>query len=209
MASIEFEAFRALRDLIAATATEAIPAAEVAAARVFRNAARAAAPVQTVVKSRAGVAYDSAQLKSSISIIEGKDKSMLWVSADMGPSPRRRRLFVGPEKRKGYYGFFLEKGWQSSGKARAVTMRAPNKTTWLLNPNADSSNWRKTWEQRTRRIERGASAAGGSSQHGVEAARTNPPRPWFFPAIQGAEAAALAAAERAFNRYLEMLNSRK
>lgn len=169
------DAFQALRDLLAETAIEAIPAAEVAAARVFRDAARAAAPVQTVVNSRVGVMYDSGQLKRSINIIEGKDRSQLFVTPEMGPSPRRRRLFVGPEKKKGYYGFFLEKGHKTAGSKRVK--RKSTSTT--------------------------------HSQAGVETSRTVPARPWFGPAIKGAESAALAAAERAFERYLRMLDSRK
>jgi hypothetical protein len=105
MAGFEQDAFESLRELLGKTSTEAIPAAEDAAAVVFRNALRAAAPVK------------SGQLRSSISIIEGKDKSAL--SMEVGGS-RRRRLFVGPEKKKGFYGFFLEKGHKTPGPRRVA-----------------------------------------------------------------------------------------
>jgi len=103
MAGFEQEAFNALRDMLAGVAKEAVPEAEMAAAKVFRTAARAAAPV------------DSGQLRASINVIEGKDKTAL--STQAGESARRR-LFVGPEKKKGYYGFFLEKGHRTAGPHR-------------------------------------------------------------------------------------------
>lgn len=93
----------ALRDMLMGVSKEAIVAAENAAANVFLRAARAAAPV------------DSGQLRSSIKIIEGKDKSQLSVGVG---EAGRRRLFVGPEKKKGYYGFFVEKGYKTAGPKR-------------------------------------------------------------------------------------------
>jgi hypothetical protein len=160
MAGFEQEAFEALRDMLAATSTEAIPAAEDAAAKVYLQAARAAAPV------------DSGQLRASIKIIESKNKAALTVESGGGT---RRRLFVGPEKKKGYYGFFLEKGHKTAGPHR-VKRRASGNT---------------------------------HSQSGVSAQRMIPAKPWFEPAIQGADSAATSAAESAFNSKLQELNGRK
>lgn len=101
----------ALRDMLMGVSKEAIVAAEDAAAKVFLRAARAAAPV------------DSGQLRSSIKIIEGKDKTVLAV--EQGQSTRRR-LFVGPEKKKGYYGFFVEKGHRTAGRKRIGRVASGN-----------------------------------------------------------------------------------
>lgn len=102
MAGFELDAFMALRDLLASMPREAIPAAEEAAAQVLVDAARAAAPVQ------------SGQLRRSIGIIRGRDRNTLV--SPIGDSARR--VFIGPEKRKGYYGFFLEKGHKTAGPHR-------------------------------------------------------------------------------------------
>lgn len=91
--------FEALIHLLRATSAEAVPAAENAAAVVYRDAARAAAPRR------------SGQLASSIAVIEGRPLRTL-----MGDT--RRRLFVGPEKKKGYYGYFIEKGYTATGGRR-------------------------------------------------------------------------------------------
>lgn len=106
------DAFEALRNMLAGVSKEAVPAAEDAAARVYLSAARDAAP------------RDSGQLRSSIKIIEGKDKKAL--SVESGGSTRRR-LFVGPEKKKGYYGFFVEKGHKTAGPRR-IKRRASGNT---------------------------------------------------------------------------------
>lgn len=88
MASEFDELIRLLRRI----SPEAVPAAENAAAKVYQAAAIAAAPRRT------------GQLAGSIKIIEGKYKKAL--TSDTA----RRRLFVGPEKKRGYYGYWGEKG---------------------------------------------------------------------------------------------------
>jgi hypothetical protein len=103
MAGFEQEAFGNLRDLLVDTAKEAVPAAEDAAAQVFLQAIRSAAPSKT------------GQLRASIKIIESKDKSALSVEAG---GTARRRLFVGPEKKTGYYGYFVERGHKTAGSKR-------------------------------------------------------------------------------------------
>jgi hypothetical protein len=109
MAGFESEAFNALRDMLAGVSKEAIPEAEDAAAKVFLSAARAAAPVV------------SGRLRKSIAIIEGKDTGVL--STGFGGTTRRR-LFVGPEWRKGYYGFFVEEGHKTAGPHRVRRSRS-------------------------------------------------------------------------------------
>jgi hypothetical protein len=71
---------------------EAIKAAEDAAAQVVKSAVEAAAP------------RDTGQLASSVKVFESQDRKALT-------GQTRRRLLIGPEKKKGFYGFFLQKGW--------------------------------------------------------------------------------------------------
>ncbi len=71
---------------------KALQAAEDVASQVVRQAVESAAPRET------------GQLAESINIFEGIDRKAL------SGSPRRR-LMIGPGKRKGFYGFFLQKGW--------------------------------------------------------------------------------------------------
>ena len=99
MAGIEADEFNALAKLLRATSAEAVPVAEDAAAQVYLQAAKSAAPRRT------------GQLQQSIKVIEGKPRRTL-----MGDT--RNRLFVGPEKKKGYYGYFVEKGWTATGPKR-------------------------------------------------------------------------------------------
>jgi hypothetical protein len=71
---------------------EAIQAAEDAAAKVVKTAVETASP------------RESGQLASSVQIFESRDRKALT-------GQTRRRLLIGPEKKKGFYGFFLQKGW--------------------------------------------------------------------------------------------------
>lgn len=105
MAGIEADEFNALIKLLKGTASEAATAAEDAAAQVYLAAAKAAAP------------RDTGQLERSISIIESENRKKLVFSAGAG---NRGRLFVGPTKKKGFYGYFLEKGWKGGVKKIAA-----------------------------------------------------------------------------------------
>jgi hypothetical protein len=79
---------------------KALRAAEDAAAKVIKEAVEAAAPRKT------------GQLAQSTGVFEGIDRKTLTGSP-------RRRLLVGPGKKKGFYGFFLQKGWiWSKGRRR-------------------------------------------------------------------------------------------
>ena len=101
MAGIEVKGFEELRRnaerLGKAIAEEAVTAAEDAAARVVKSAVESAAPRK------------SGQLESSVRIFEGVDRKALTGSI-------RRRLLIGPEKRKGFYGYFLDVGWNIRGR---------------------------------------------------------------------------------------------
>ena len=101
MAAIEIRGFEELRRnaerLGKAIAEEAVTAAEDAAAAVVKSAVEAAAPRK------------SGQLESSVRIFEGIDRRALSGSI-------RRRLVIGPEKRKGFYGYFVDVGWNMRGK---------------------------------------------------------------------------------------------
>jgi HK97 gp10 family phage protein len=96
MAGIEMKGFEDLKRNVEAFSKvvqdEAIKAAEDAAAQVVKAAVEAAAP------------RDTGQLASSIRVFESQDRKALT-------GQTRRRLLIGPEKKKGFYGFFLQKGW--------------------------------------------------------------------------------------------------
>jgi len=88
MARTDIEyAFEQIRDMLKNGSKEAINAATKAAADVYIRAAKQAAPKKT------------GQPAQSIGLIEGRPKS-----------GHAKTLYVGPEKKKGYYGFFREKG---------------------------------------------------------------------------------------------------
>ena len=101
MAGIEVKGLEELRRnaerLGKAIAEDAVTAAEDAAAAVVKSAVEAAAPRK------------SGQLESSVRIFEGIDRRALSGSI-------RRRLLIGPEKRKGFYGYFVDVGWNMHGK---------------------------------------------------------------------------------------------
>jgi hypothetical protein len=119
MAGFENDEFEALRGLLLATSKEAVPAGEDAAARVYLQAARAAAPIETTGnpfgKYRNATSKHPGQLKGSIKIIRTRNRSTL--STEIGGNTIMR-IFVGPEKKKGYYGFFVEKGHKTAGPHR-------------------------------------------------------------------------------------------
>jgi hypothetical protein len=96
MAGIEMKGFEDLKRNVEqfskVVQDEAIQAAEDAAAKVVKTEVEAAAP------------RDTGQLASSIQVFESRDRRALT-------GQTRRRLLIGPEKKKGFYGFFLQKGW--------------------------------------------------------------------------------------------------
>jgi hypothetical protein len=84
---------------------KALQAAEDAAAQVVKRAVKAAAPRRT------------GQLVDSIDIFESADRKAL-------SGLPRRRLLIGPGKKKGFYGFFLQKGWiWSKGRRKRAASR--------------------------------------------------------------------------------------
>lgn len=169
MAGIEADEFTALIRLLRGASEEAGVAAENAAAIVLQRAAQAAAPRRT------------GQLAASIKIIESKDRKALAIRA--GASPRLR-LFVGPEKKKGYYGYFVEKGHRSpKGKAIMIAGKP------------------------SRRIKRSGSGL-AHSQSGLTTFTDIPAHPWFRPAIEAAIPQAEQAAEAAFDAKLEELDAK-
>jgi hypothetical protein len=103
MAESEIEAFNALHRLLGSISGEAVQAADEAAAAVFLAAAKAAAPVKT------------GQLQRSIKIITSAKSSALASSLQGNIAPR---MWVSPEKKTGYYGFFVERGWVTVGSRR-------------------------------------------------------------------------------------------
>lgn len=106
MAGVEIRGFEELRRIAErlgkAIAEEAVTAAEDAAARVIKSAVESAAPRK------------SGRLESSVRIFEGIDRRALTGSI-------RWRLLIGPEKRKGFYGYFVDVGWNMHGKRMSGT----------------------------------------------------------------------------------------
>lgn len=85
----------------------ALIAAENAAAEVIKRAVEAAAPRKTGQLARSVITYESI------------DRKALSGSA-------RKRLLIGPGKKKGFYGFFLEKGWRAGGPRRLARKASGN-----------------------------------------------------------------------------------
>jgi hypothetical protein len=110
MAETEIGAFNALIRLLEAASTEAAAAAIDAAANVYLEAARSAAPIGTSLKS----SHPPGQLRESIRVIKS-NKSSLFSSLQGNVT---QRVFVGPEKKTGYYGYFVEKGHKTAGRRR-------------------------------------------------------------------------------------------
>jgi hypothetical protein len=103
MAGVEIKGFQELvrncNYLSKVVLEKALQAAEDAAAEIITQAVKSAVPRK------------SGQLAESIDVFEGVDRTALTGSS-------RRRLLIGPGKKKGYYGFFLEKGWTWSRRRR-------------------------------------------------------------------------------------------
>lgn len=85
--------------------TEALAAAEEAASLVIKRAVESG-----VRHSRTGT------LKRSIRIFRGRSKGLTTT----GQQNIIGRLLIGPEKRKGFYGFFLERGWNLTRAGRVI-----------------------------------------------------------------------------------------
>jgi hypothetical protein len=127
MAGVEMKGFEELvrncSYLSKTVLEQALQAAEDAAAEVVRQAVESAAPRKT------------GQLAESVAVFEGIDRTALSGS-------QRRRLLVGPDKRKGFYGFFLEKGWTwSKGRRKRVatgnmhSQSGPTEGTHKISPH--------------------------------------------------------------------------
>ncbi len=106
MAGVEIRGFQELvrncNYLSKEVVEKVLQEAEDAAAQVVRQAVESAAPRKT------------GQLAENINVYEGIDRKAL------SGSPRRR-LLIGPAKKKGFYGFFLEKGWiWSKGRRKSA-----------------------------------------------------------------------------------------
>lgn len=182
--------FQALQKLLSSTMREAVPAAEDAAARKYRSAAAAAAPVA------------SGQLRGSIKIVEAKDKTRLYVGKGDGAGILRRRLFVGPEKKKGFYGYFVERGWNAP-LGSSETFYA--KRGGLARSYREQGLPGRPFE--SRRVARPAGRA-AHSQQGLTRTRQILGTLWFRQAMFHSDSAAYAAAEAAFNKKLSQQNSR-
>ena len=110
MAESEIEAFNALHRLLAATSSEAVTAADQAAAQVFLAAGQTAAPVT----QEKNPDHPPGQLRQSVAIITSNKTKML--SSMQGNVSQR--IFVGPTKKLGFYGYFVEQGWTATGPKR-------------------------------------------------------------------------------------------
>jgi hypothetical protein len=119
---------------------KALLAAEDAAAKVIKDAVEAAAPRKT------------GQLAESTGVFESIDRKTLTGSP-------RRRLLIGPGKKKGFYGFFLQKGWIWSKGRRKRT--ASGNTHSQLGPTEGKHRISpRPWFPNPAEVEARAQAAG-------------------------------------------------
>ena len=153
-------AFDGIKDLLKTASVEGIDAARKEAADVYIRAAKQSAP------NRSG------RLAKSIKLIEGKSNGALTTTV----AGSDRRYYVGPEKRTGYHGYFVDKGHRSN-------IRAFNG---------------KVYSNRIPRKGKSARPQSGESEPNITVAA----RPWFESAIKGVEQEAQGAAERAFYQVL-------
>ncbi len=147
---------------------EALTAAEEAAANAVVKIVEAAAPRKT------------GDLTGSVKIVESLGRQQ------MTGNPRKR-LLIGPTKKKGYYGFFLDKGWRHPVGPRVTlsTKRGKVFTTGrLARPAAGNTH----------------------SQRGVSGYRIVSPRYWFTKLAPAMESAARNAGERAFASRIQQEN---
>ena len=144
------DAFSSLRHLIKTATPGAVKAAQKAAGDVYVRAAKQAVPVK------------SGRLKQSIKIIQGRPDHY-----------GNRHLYVSPDKKTGYYGYFLE-------KAHRAHLRAFNGRV------------------HSKRLARKGNKVTHSQSGESEPTHIIPARPWLEPAIKGIEAEAQRAAEEAF-----------
>jgi hypothetical protein len=150
MAGIEMKGFEDLKRDVERFSKivqdEALNAAEEAAANVIVRIVEAAAPRKT------------GDLAGSVKVVESHDRQQLTGNT-------RRRLLIGPTKKKGYYGFFLDKGWRHPlGPRITLSTRRGNVFT-------------------TGRLAR-PSSGNTHSQRGVSGYRTIAPRYWFTKLAQ-------------------------
>jgi hypothetical protein len=147
---------------------EALTAAEEAAANAVVKIIEAAAPRKT------------GDLAGSVKIVESLDRQQ------MTGNPRKR-LLIGPTKKKGYYGFFLDKGWRHpiGPRARLMTRRGKVFLTGRLSRLASGNT---------------------HSQRGVSGYRTIAPRHWFTNLASAMESAARSAGENVFASRIQQEN---
>jgi hypothetical protein len=164
MAGIEMKGFEDLkRDVEAfarAVQDEALKEAEDAAARAVVKIVEAAAP------------RESGALAASVEAVESHDRRQLT-------GDTRRRLLIGPTKKKGFYGFFLDKGWKHPKGPRVTlqTRRGRSFTTGRRQRSAHGNT---------------------HSQRGVSGYRQITGTKWFSRLAPNMESAARSAGEAAF-----------
>jgi hypothetical protein len=172
MAGIEMKGFEDLRRDIdkfsKVVQDEALNAADEAAANAVVKIMEAAAPRKT------------GDLAGSVKVVESHDRQQLTGNT-------RRRLLIGPTKKKGYYGFFLDKGWQHPVGPRVTlsTRRGRVFTTCRLARSASGNT---------------------HSQRGVSGYKTIPPGYWFTKLSPAMESAARSAGEKAFSSRIQQEN---
>ena len=99
---------RNVERLAGVSGIEALQSAQDSAAKVIRDAVKASAP-----------RGETGQLSKSVKIFKSKPKGL-----SVSSTTAAVRILIGPEKKKGYYGFFLAKGWRTPlGNAQAFTTR--------------------------------------------------------------------------------------
>ena len=102
----------------------ALESAQDAAAKVIKEAMKAGAPVESRSTNPfskgfgSNPKHPSGQLRESIIIAKRKDKALTGANA--------QQVRVGPSNQKGFYGYFLSKGWRSAGSRRVARKATGN-----------------------------------------------------------------------------------
>ena len=161
---------RNVERLAGVSGIEALQSAQDSAAKVIRDAVKASAP-----------RGETGQLSKSVKIFKSKPKGL-----SVSSTTAAVRILIGPEKKKGYYGFFLAKGWRTPlGNAQAFTTRRGRSFT-------------------TRRIARTATGS-AHSQRGLTESKTIPaPYPeWVERAGSSVEQQAMDAWVKTYTNKLK------
>jgi hypothetical protein len=184
------ELYARTKELSKVLSGDALVAAYDAAAKVFRETIKNAAPVGKDPKNKSKKRAPHGELKGSVKVYKGKNNA-LTVG---GSATKLGRVLIGPSKEHGFYGYFLAKGWKSPLGSAMIYWAKPGR-------------WRpESWQIKTRRRLRPEKMQSGShSQIGLSHWRDIPaPYPdWFEGATRAVEERAKKDGMEAFEEVIK------